>query len=187
VKSAAAFITGQAVLRKDKSVTGVLVKGIDVTREQAVNNVAGYTDGAWKELKGGTIILGRELMESAGISVGDEVELLVAYSAMDMEKMKLKVIGSFTSGRYDYDSNMAVVDLDTAMRIFRMKDAVSGVALRVSDEMAVNNIRDSLQAKLGYPFVVKSWMDLDKNLVAALALEKKPYTRSPSVTGVSEA
>lgn len=173
VKSASPFIAGQAALRRDKSVTGVLVKGIDPARESAVNDVVKYTGGAWKELGEGNIILGGELMASENIYPGDEVELLVAYSAVDMEKTKLKVIGSFDSGRYDYDSNVAIVDLGTAAKIFRMKDTVSGVALKAENEMAVMPLRDRIQAMLGYPFVVKSWMDLDRNLVAALALEKK--------------
>lgn len=173
VRNAAAFITGQAVLRKDKSISGVLLKGIDIEKEKNVNDISEYTGGSWKELSGGSVILGRELMANEGINIGDEVELMVAYSAVDMEKTKLKVIGTFTSGRYDYDSNIAIVDLNTAMGLLRIKDTVSGVALKVDDGMAVTQVRDELQTKLEYPFIVKSWMDLDRNLVSALALEKK--------------
>lgn len=173
VENAAPFITGQAVLRKGKTVTGVLVKGIDPEKEKDVNQVLRYTGGAWKDLKNGAVILGSELLANQGITSGDEVELLVAYSPLDTETIKLTVIGGFSSGRYDYDSNIVIVDLDTAMKMFRTNGTVSGVALKAKDEMAVNALRDRLQAELGYPYFVKSWMDLDKNLVSALALEKK--------------
>lgn len=173
VKAASPYVTGQAVLQRDKSITGILIKGVDPKKEALVNNVARYTSSGWENLSGDNIILGSELMLDQGIGIGDEIELLVAYSAFDMEKKKLKVIGSFTSGRYDYDSNLAVVDLATAESLFRMKDMVSGVALKVADEMDVMRMKEKLQAELGYPFIVQTWMDLDRNLVAALALEKK--------------
>ncbi|MDP8299890.1 MAG: ABC transporter permease [Candidatus Tantalella remota] len=174
VESASAFITGQAILRKDDIATGILLKGIDPDKESEVSQVLTYSGGDGERLQGKTIILGSELMKNEGIIVGDMVEILLPYSAFDMEKEKLKVIGTFTSGRYDYDSNIGVVGLDTARELFRMKGSrVSGIGLKVNDEMNVTVIRDKLQHTLGYPYLVKSWMDLDRNLVAALALEKK--------------
>ena len=173
VESAASFMTGQAVLRKDESVTGVLLKGVDPDAEGEVTDVIEYTSASPADLKGQTIVLGSELMHSEGIGVGDVVEVLVPYSATDMEKRKLRVIGSFTSGRYDYDSNLGIVGLGTARSMFRTGDTVSGIALRLKDGMEVNFVRDNIQKMLGYPYTVKSWMDLDRNLVTALALEKK--------------
>lgn len=173
VKSAAAFITGQAVLRKDGAVTGVLLKGVDTDKESEVTNVIKYAGGEASELTDSTIIPGIELMREAGISEGDTVELILPYSALDMEKIKLKVAGSFNSGRYDYDANMAVVSISTARRIFRMEGAATGIGLKVEDEMQVDSIKEKLVAVLGAPYVVKSWMDLDRNLVTALAMEKK--------------
>ncbi|MFQ5952440.1 MAG: FtsX-like permease family protein, partial [Candidatus Omnitrophota bacterium] len=174
VESAAGFITGQAILKKGDKITGILLKGIDTAREKEVTSVVAYTEKATgEELKKGTIILGSELMENENISVGDEIAIIVPYSAADLEESRFKVIGSFTSGRYDYDAHLAVVDLATAAGLFRMEDAVTGFGLRAQDEMDVTKIKLRLQSILGYPYIVKSWMDLDRNLVMALALEKK--------------
>jgi lipoprotein-releasing system permease protein len=173
VESASGFVTGQAVLRRGRNVKGILLKGIDVAKEPEVTNVVEYTETAGEELGRGTIVLGSELMRNENISVGDVVEVMVPYSVADLEKSKFRVIGSFTSGRYDYDAHLAVVDLDTARDLFRMKKRVSGIGMRVKDAMDVGDVKFKLQSILGYPFVVKSWMDLDKNLVTALAVEKK--------------
>lgn len=51
VESAAGFMTGQAVLRKGESVTGVLIKGIDPEKESEVTSVIEYTDSSPDELK----------------------------------------------------------------------------------------------------------------------------------------
>ncbi len=173
VKSASPFVTGQAALRKGNAVTGVLLKGVDAEKESEVSEVIKYAGSAGTRLGNNTIVLGSELMKSEGISVGDTVEMIMPYSVVDMEKARLKVIGSFNSGRYDYDANIAVIGLGTAQRLFRMGSAVTGIGIRVKDEMGVNGLKTRLQSSLGYPYIVKSWMDLDRNLVTALALEKK--------------
>ena len=173
VKSASGFITGQAVLRKDETVAGIILKGIDPEKESEVTEVIEYTASAGEHLEGQTIILGSELMKNNDIAVGDIVEILVPYSAMDMQKARLKVIGSFTSGRYDYDANIAVIGLDTGRKLFRTGDSITGVGLRVENEMDPSSVKLSLQSMLRYPYVVKTWMDLDRNLMMALALEKK--------------
>ncbi|MBD3425725.1 MAG: FtsX-like permease family protein [Candidatus Omnitrophica bacterium] len=173
VVSVSPFMTGQAVLRRDDTVTGILLKAIDPEKEQNVTDVIKYTDASAGDLEGQTIVLGSELMKSERIELGDRVEIMVPYSATDMEKRKLTVIGSFTSGRYDYDSNLAVVSLSTARSLFRTEGQASGLALRLEEAMEVAPARDALQRMLGHPYTVKTWMDLDRNLVTALALEKK--------------
>jgi len=172
IKKAAGFITGQAVLAKDGNVVGVLLKGIDVEKEKKVTDVLSYIKMEEEGLKGNNIVLGSELMRNIGAVRGDIVEIIVPYSIIDQEKVKFKVVGSFRSGRYDYDSNIAVIDLATAQKLYRTGDTVSAVAVKVPDDDVVK-MKQGLEAVLGFPYIVKSWMDLDRNLVAALAMEKK--------------
>jgi len=173
VKSASGFVIGQAVMQTGGDVTGVLLKGINAEKESEVTAVIDYAGEAGKGLDSGSIILGSELMKGEKIKPGDLVEVLIPYSDRDLEKTRLKVAGSFTSGRYDYDANIAIVNLPEAQGLFRMGGSVSGIALRVNDEMRVNATKFKIKARLGRSYTVKSWMDLDKNLMSALALEKK--------------
>lgn len=173
VEKATGFITGQAVLKNEDSVLGILLKGVDVEKEAEVSEVIKYASGAHEELVEDTIILGSELMKSENLYVGDTVELMVPYSLVDIEKAKLKIVGEFTSGRYDYDANIGIVNMPTAQKFYRLKNAVSGLGLKIKEEWKANTIRDRLQENLRYPYRVKSWMDLDRNLVNAIALEKK--------------
>ncbi len=173
IVSAAPFVTGQAVLRARDTLTGIIVKGIDPDKEIAVTDVITYSGEAASKLGSGTIVLGGELMKNERLFPGETVELVLPYSVLDVEKVKLEVVGSFTSGRYDYDSNIGIVDIGTAQKMFRMKDAITGVGMKIEDGMRANAVRDALRADLGYPYAVRSWMDLDRNLVMALAMEKK--------------
>ncbi|HPN73507.1 MAG TPA: ABC transporter permease, partial [Candidatus Omnitrophota bacterium] len=173
VKNVSPFITGQAILKGKENVTGILLKGIDPERESDVTSVIRYSGDSALKLGEGTIVLGGEMMKNERIVSGQTVELILPYSALDVEKVKLKVIGSFVSGRYDYDSNIGIVSMDTAQKMLRLKDEISGVGIKAEDGMKANILRDDLAGELGYPYAVKSWMDLDRNLVVALAVEKK--------------
>jgi lipoprotein-releasing system permease protein len=173
VKSVSPFVTGQAIVRRQGRVTGILLKGIDPLGESEVTSVITYSGNKATELGSDTIVLGSELMKNEFIVPGDTIELILPYSALDVEKAKLTVIGSFTSGRYDYDSNIGIVSINTAQKMFRMKEEITGVGMKAEDGMKANILRDSLREELGYPYSIKSWMDLDRNLVTALAVEKK--------------
>ena len=126
-----------------------------------------------KNLAGILSFIGSELMKNAGISRGDTIELVVPHSVIDLKSATFTVVGEFTSGRYDYDANIVVVDLQTAQKLYKMGSRVSGIAVKVDDGYGVKKIKKRLQKRLGYTYIVKSWMDLDRNLVSALALEKK--------------
>jgi len=173
VTNAAGFITGQAILKKTSSVMGVLVKGVDTAKESEVTQIIEYMEKGNRQLDDGTIVLGIELMETEGLSVGETVEVMIPYSDFDTESIKLEIAGTFNSGRYDYDSNLAIISLGSAQKLFRMNGAVTGIGLKVKDEMKTDALKRRLQSIFRYPYIIKTWMDLDKNLVSALALEKK--------------
>jgi lipoprotein-releasing system permease protein len=176
VKSSAPFVNGQALLIKGRDNTkGVLVKGIDPEREKSVTDIGGYSGLAVNGLSRDSIVLGSELMFNAGIRKGDVVELLVPYSSLDMEKKEFVVAGGFTSGRYDYDANIAIISIGAAQDIFRTGEKVSGAGIRTSaqDEKDLLRVKDELAEALGPGHNVKTWMDLDRNLMQALAVEKK--------------
>jgi len=173
VESTSPFISHQAIVKKGDSVFGVLLKGIDPETESSVTQVIEYTSSEDNTLDKGMVVLGAELMRNENISFGDTVEIIVPNSVIDIDKIKLKVVGKFSSGRYDYDANMAVLSNDQIREIYKMEDVVSGIGIKLKNEMDSEKVKNKLLQMYGYPFVVKSWMDLDRNLVKALALEKK--------------
>ncbi|KJJ84132.1 lipoprotein releasing system transmembrane protein LolC/E family [Candidatus Omnitrophus magneticus] len=172
-RACAEFVSGQAVLQAKNKVTGLLIKGINPEKEAKVTDIVSFIEGDVNNIEGDNIILGSELLRSLELKVGDTIELVVPYSMLDMEKKPLKIVGTFTSGRYDYDSNIAIMDIKTAQNFYRMKDTFTGITVRLFDGANVNSVKADLAGKLGRGYSVKSWMDLDRNLVAALLMEKK--------------
>ena len=194
VTAVAPFIMNQVMLIHGDRVSGVVVRGIDPKREGTVsdlgnNMIAGAVldlkmdphftkDGKLigKRKRDG-IILGKELARRMGVVAGDMVSMVSPVSHVTpvglIPRMKLfKVVGIFESGMYEYDANLSFVSLRSAQKFFSMKGGVSGIEIRVSDIEQAGIIASEIQKKLDFPYLVRDWMQMNKNLFSALKLEK---------------
>ena len=73
---------------------------------------------------------------------------------------------------FEYDSSLAFISIQSAQRFFSMKGKVSGIEIRVEDIDSADQIAELLQENLGFPYYVRDWMRMNKNLFSALRLEK---------------
>lgn len=170
VVSASFFLNGQALLRSGENVVGVIVKGIEPKNATRVSKIKSYITSGSLEFGADGIIIGNELAENLRLKLGDKVLLI---SPTKAEGVAFTVRGTFTSGMYDYDMNFLYVNLPKAQELLAAKGLVSGLAIKVDDAFNVIETKKTLQAKFGgYPYVVMTWMDSNKNLLSALKLEK---------------
>lgn len=179
VKSMSPFIYGQTVIRKQgySSGTGSIIKGVDFAQE---NSMIGISDKLKKDhiLKNNSIsadgiILGDELAKAISVSTGDNVIIMFPSQMTSVPKMKkLTVEGIFHSGMYEYDATLSYVDIKSADDMFAFDGGVSGIAVITSNLDKADEFARDLQMKLKYPYKIKSWIDMNKNLFSALKLEK---------------
>jgi len=176
VLASSPFIDEPAFLSYKENVQGVLLRGLDEKREGSVSNIKSYVSSGRLDFGRNGAIVGNELLKTLGLKKGDRISLFSPYAASKMpfgnKGKEFIVVGTFASGRYDYDANMVFISLKDAKELFG-KNSVSGIGIKVDNEFNVNKIKNSLQRELHYPYIVRSWMDLDKNLMRALAIEKK--------------
>ena len=188
VKAAAPFILNQVMLTFGSKSSGVVVRGVDPEREAMVSDLAkNLIQGEIGMLKRrnknkadpghDNIILGKELSQKLGVQVGDAISMVSPASRLTpmglIPKIKLfKVVGLFESGMFEYDSSLAFISIQSAQRFFSMKGKVSGIEIRVEDIDSADQIAELLQENLGFPYYVRDWMRMNKNLFSALRLEK---------------
>ena len=194
VTAAAPFIMNQVMLINGDRVSGIVVRGIDPEKEGTVsdlgkNMVLGVVSdlktkpSLSREIKGkgkinrAGIILGKELSRRMGVGVGDIVSMVSPVSRVTpvglIPRMKLfKVVGVFESGMYEYDANLSFILLKSAQKFFSMKNGVSGIEVRVADIEQAGDIASAIQKELGFPYLVRDWMRMNRNLFSALKLEK---------------
>ena len=169
VLAASFYLHGQALIRSNENVTGVIVKGINPAGEESVSKIGTYITKGAINFQDGGIVIGSELASRLKLKLGDNVSLV---SPSDIKGQRLKVAGIFTSGMYEYDMNLIYLDMKKAQDIFAAPGLVSGISIKADDAFDVTGIKKELIGKLGPDFTVRTWMDMNKNLIEALKLEK---------------
>ena len=169
VISASYFLNGQVLVRSQENVTGVILRGIEPKDEVRVNKLGQYLAGGELYFGADGIVIGSELANRLRLKLG---ERLTVISPAFVEGRAFKVSGIFTSGMYEYDMNLVYVDIRKAQELLATKGLVSGIAIKVDDAFNVTDTKRALHSEFSFPYVIRTWMDLNKNLLAALKLEK---------------
>ena len=180
------FIYGQAMLKKEDRVTGVVLRGIDTKSALNVLSLGKMMDGDIGSLSRDTaenqelpgIVIGKELSKNLGLLVSDTVDVLSPMGIATPMGMvprikKFEVVGIFDSGFYEYDSGLAFLSLPECQHFLNMGDDITGIEIRVQDIYKAREIAEEIEKELGYPYWARNWMQMNKNLFAALRLEKR--------------
>jgi lipoprotein-releasing system permease protein len=199
VVAAAPVVYGQAMLSADRGVTGAVIRGVDpgsgggvIDLERylkigrladlaASHEVAINVDGEQRQVALPGVIIGTELGRQLAVFPGDALTVLSPQGAASpmgmMPKMKrFVIVGMFDSGMYDYDSSLIYMSLRDAQQFLGLGEEVSGVEARVVDVYAAAKVARRLQDQIGgYPYRVRDWTEANRNLFAALKLEKVVY------------
>jgi lipoprotein-releasing system permease protein len=67
---------------------------------------------------------------------------------------------------------MAYVSLEGAQKFFSMGAHVTGIEIKTDDIYKVKKVGKEIRQRMGFPFWTKDWMEMNRNLFAALRLEK---------------
>jgi lipoprotein-releasing system permease protein len=180
VLGAAPFVTAQALLARGEDMKGVLVRGIDPAREPEVSDLSPDTPaGVLGRLVAGefSLVLGRDLANNLGLQSGDPVTLVspsgqVTPAGVVPRMKQMGVVGTFSSGHYEYDSALALMHVEDAVRMFRL-EGPSGVRLKLRDLHQARDVARDLQLDLGPGFFVRDWTQQNKTWFAAVQVEKR--------------
>ncbi len=84
------------------------------------------------------------------------------------------VSGILSTGMYDFDLRQGYAALEDVQRLLELDEAVTSfVGARADDAWSADALADSVQAALGgWPYVVTSWTQDNRQLFSALKLEK---------------
>ena len=174
------FVMEQGLLKGASTTQGVIVKGVDPIRESAVTGLSGHVrTGRWESLSSSTptVFLGTELARTLNVSEGDSLLLVVPSPSASLfgglpAIHRLSVGGTLETGLYDYDANLAVLSLPVAQQAFDKPHSWSGIGVKVEDPDDPFGVSFRIQKNLGSSAYVRSWLAMNRNLFAALKLEK---------------
>lgn len=123
------------------------------------------------------IVLGQDLAETIGATVGDRVTLISPQGEMtpygEIPKwMPFRLAGTYRSGFYQYDSDMGFVRLADAQRLFDEPDLLSVISFKVDDLNRAPQIAKEIEKAAGKGFMTDNWMEQNRELFRALREEQ---------------
>jgi lipoprotein-releasing system permease protein len=180
VVAGAPYVAGQAMVTRDDTVRGVLVRGIDPALEPRVSGLgAQVVQGRLDALVPGEfgIAIGRVLARQLGVGPGDRIALIapqgtVTPAGVVPRVRQFTVVALFESGHYEYDATLVLTALDDAARLFRV-DGVTGVRLVTTDMQEAPRIAAELGRSLDPGLYARDWSRENRNWFAAVQIEKR--------------
>jgi lipoprotein-releasing system permease protein len=187
------FIYSQAMIKNGGHTSGVILRGMLIDSAFKVINLGKMQEGDINYLSGKDrnslllskdtstlpgIVIGKELAKNMGVFLFEPVNIISPMGVstpmgMIPKMKKFIVVGIFDSGFYEYDSTLAYISLKDCQEFLSMGEQVTGLEIKVDDIYKANVVAKSMVRKLGFPFWARNWMEMNKNLFAALKLEKR--------------
>jgi lipoprotein-releasing system permease protein len=188
VTGVAPAVLGKALISAARGEEFITVKGIDPALEPEVTDIGRTMRkgslGALEHPAPATadgvvldgIVLGKDLADTIGVDVGDSVFLTTPQGrlsplGMNPARRRLRVVGIFSLGLYEFDSTYGFIPLNVAERIFD-RDRPDYVQIHVDDIYRAPVIAREVEKQLGDAYIVQDWGQLNRALFSALTLEK---------------
>ncbi len=182
VVATAPLVYGQGILVHAGLNHPALITGILPQEQQKVSSIGDkMVEGSLTALQPGQfgIVLGQQLADSLVLNVGDSVTLITPDASVTpagiLPRFKtFKVVGIFKVGSgFDFDSNLAFIDLQDGQRLFKLGQAISAIQLKVKDLYQAPKLARELSQELPPDFVVSDWTQTYGALSEAISLEKR--------------
>jgi lipoprotein-releasing system permease protein len=172
-------VAAQSLLARGDDMRGSIVRGIDPGLEGQVTDLAVTNKGTLDKLVPGqfNVVLGAELARNMGVREGDAVTMIapggqVTPAGVVPRLKQMTVVGTFDSGHFEYDSGLALVNIEDAERLFRL-EGPTGVRLKLRDLNRAREVAAQLTTQLSGDFLVRDWTQQNRTWFSAVQLEKR--------------
>ncbi|HID32505.1 MAG TPA: ABC transporter permease [bacterium (Candidatus Stahlbacteria)] len=176
ITSVSPVVYTKTLIRSKKRADGVMVRGVvDSLFKKDIGEEKWLVEGNFYLRENG-VVLGIDLARNLGVLVGDTVYITSPFfdrSPLLIPRLKrLIVMGIFDLGHFEFNSSLAFVDIKILQDLYKLKNRITGIEIRVDNPMMVKEYTEILENALDYPYHLYNWIDMNRNLFAALKLEK---------------
>jgi lipoprotein-releasing system permease protein len=151
---------------------GVLVQGVDPEAEKRISIVDRFmVEGSLAGLQEARfrIILGATLAQNLGVGLGDRVTLYSLEVSVNPlvplpTQRQFTVTGIYKVGTLELDSAMAMITLQDAQALYRLRDTYTGLRFKIQDLLQVRAVADDLAEDLPGGLEVDTWTRVFGNI-----------------------
>lgn len=179
IKHISPSIIGQALALGKRMNSGAIIKGIDLTELKYKNQVLqNVNTGDFTDFFGTDVVaVGNELASNLGVQAGTKIKLIssnsisTAFGSMPRSK-EFRVVATFTSGMYDYDSVTILMPLIAAQNFLSFKEVINLIEVITIEPSNAGIYAWEIQNLLGSKLLVTSWQKSHLQFLNALAVER---------------
>jgi lipoprotein-releasing system permease protein len=174
---AAPYLDTDAMMSRQSSMGGAIVRGIDPRLEPNISSIAdAMREGKLDDLVPGSnrIILGRMLAYQLEVGTGDSVVVMIPGSAAGNFTPRLQefqVVGIFEIGLQEHDSVLALVNLRDAEAL-RGLSGPTGIRLKFDDVLKAPELARAAAGRLNPKLQVRDWTEENQAYFRAIRIEK---------------
>ena len=179
LKSISPFFQLQGLVIYLRNPQAIVLKGIDLSqlkKEKAFEVLKLSPDVEEKHWERDLpLILGEKLAKRLGVRLGSRVKLLSVEGIYTIfgffpKVLTFKVVGVFKTGVYDYDQSLGFTSYETFLK--KAKPSYYGIELKLKDPFKAHFYKEKLSGILKGIASIIDWQEWNRNLFAALKLEK---------------
>lgn len=184
VKGVSPIVYGQVMLVAPAAASGAIVYGLEALNSPKAHELAAHiTEGKLAALARPTagglwgLVVGSALARRLGLGTGSVVNVINPLGedtpvGRAPKSEPFEVVGIFESGLYQFDSSIAFVGLAAGQRFLGLGQGVSGMEVMLRDLYQAPRMAQEIERALGPLYFARDWISTNKNLFAALKLEK---------------
>jgi lipoprotein-releasing system permease protein len=178
LEGAAPYLDTDAMLSRQSSMSGAIVRGIDPEWEPKVSSIAdAMREGKLTDLKPGLnrIILGRMLAYQLQVGAGDTVVVMIPGTGSGggfvPRLQEFEVVGTFEVGLQEHDSVLALINLSDAEAL-RGLPGPTGIRLKFDDVLKAPSLARAAAQRLSPKLNVRDWTEENEAYFRAIRIEK---------------
>jgi lipoprotein-releasing system permease protein len=165
VTAVSPIVEGPAIATRGTVRRPVLVRGVDPERQQRLVNVAARLRSGAFDLSGERVVVGRELAEALGVSVGGRLRVTSSQARTET----LQVAGIFDLGFSNLNERWVFVSRGSAQRLLNLEGSVTAIELQTPNRFAADRLADRVALLTGLR--AESWSRADPEFLALLQVQ----------------
>lgn len=182
VKKVNPMVEQQVMVISENATTGIIIKGMKgqdlLEKEQIKDNISAFDFN--NEFQDNAILLGESLAMKLRVKEGDTIKIIAPEGNSTIlgslpRTKTYKVIGTYSSGMYEYDANIGFIPLDMAQKHFKYDNSVSGIEIYLKDMNILNTSYGKIKTELlknNYQVNLIDWKQSNAAFIGALNVER---------------
>ena len=164
---ASAVLTGQAVVTYAGKDVGITLYGMVPQEIREILTIRNYmVEGSLDNLIANPegIIVGTELARKLALNMNDSISVASSIGQV----RSFKIVGTFRTGRADFDEHQTFVVLKRAQSLFNRPFRINNIIVKIPDPTKARNLSSDIERAVGYKSV--SWQESSEDLMNTLSI-----------------